>query len=314
MRSGSSHSGGKDAWTWPGYQGYSRAPAQPPGGPRSRPERPRTSSAARRWRRSGSRPRSADLPRSRPRRSGRRPCPAPGRSRRASRAPSRRWSRSGGSRRGGSAPRSRPRCAVGMPSRASGPASSRKLAWSDLWRFSAHHEIVRGICWNSSSPQRSASSTAARRSGSAGNSGGSGWIASSSRETFREPCTLRPSTFIAGTRSPAKPNSRSAPRLTTGGRSTRRYGMPLCSSISPRRDAGVRAGDDVELDLHAVTYRLNRRLVLAEHLAHHAADLAERGAIAQRVLDRVEQVAAAAGNLAQVLQPLARPPPGRGSP
>ena len=50
------------------------------------------------------------------------------------------------------------RVGSGMPS----CASSRKLAWPTCSRFSAHQMIVRGICWNSSSPQRSASSTAAR--------------------------------------------------------------------------------------------------------------------------------------------------------
>ena len=133
-------------------------------------ERP---SAAPRSLRSGSRRRSADLPRSRPRRSDGRPCRAPGRSRPAVA----RTVSSVESLRRIAIRRIGPEVAtatrVGMPSRAIGPASARKLAWSDLWRFSAHHEIVRGICWNSSSPQRSASSTAARCCGSAGNSGGS---------------------------------------------------------------------------------------------------------------------------------------------
>ena len=50
--------------------------------------------------------------------------------------------------------------------------------------------------------------------------------------------------------------------------------------------------------------RLEERaaLVLAEDVAHRVADLADRGAVAQRVLDRVEQVAVAARDLAQRLE------------
>src|SRR3954452_15520594 len=44
------------------------------------------------------------------------------------------------------------------------------------------------------------------------------------------------------------------------------------------------------------------RLVLAEFLAHHAADLAQRRAIAECVLERVEEVALAAADAAQLLQ------------
>ena len=138
----------------------------------------------------------------------------------------------------------------GMPSRANGPAPSRKVVWSDLCRFSAHHEIVRGICWNTSSPQRSASSTAARRSGSAGNSGGSGCTTSSSREMLREPCTLRPSIFSAGTRLPGKPNSAHHHAADDGRQVDALVFDALVLEHRARRGGGMRPGDRVELDVH----------------------------------------------------------------
>ena len=60
--------------------------------------------------------------------------------------------------------------------------------------------------------------------------------------------------------------------------------------------------------------RLEERaaLVLAEDVAHRAADLADRGVGGERGADRVQQVAVAAGDLAQLLEPGRRPPPGRG--
>ena len=72
-----------------------------------------------------------------------------------------------------------------------------------------------------SSPQASAASTAARRSGSVGSSGGSGWTRSSSRAIARDPWTLVPSSFSAGTVLPGNPNARRAPFESTGMRSIR---------------------------------------------------------------------------------------------
>src|SRR5438552_2441708 len=46
----------------------------------------------------------------------------------------------------------------------------------------------------------------------------------------------------------------------------------------------------------------HRRLVLAELLAHHAADLAQRGVVAERVPERIEQVPVAAADLAELLE------------
>src|SRR5204863_8741088 len=43
-------------------------------------------------------------------------------------------------------------------------------------------------------------------------------------------------------------------------------------------------------------------LVLAEHVAHRPARLADRGPVAERVPDRVEQVAVAAGDLAKLVE------------
>ncbi len=71
------------------------------------------------------------------------------------------------------------------------------------------------------SPKRSASSAAARRSGSEGKSGGSGFSRSSSRAISREPCTRRPSTIIAGTVTAGKRIAFSTPLEITGSRSVR---------------------------------------------------------------------------------------------
>jgi hypothetical protein len=80
--------------------------------------------------------------------------------------------------------------------------------------------------------QSSASSTAARCSGSLGNNGGSGAIRSRARAILREPWIRSPSIFSAGTVIPGKPSARSAPLEITGIRSTRRYSIPFASSIS----------------------------------------------------------------------------------
>src|SRR5581483_9670295 len=48
---------------------------------------------------------------------------------------------------------------------------------------------------------------------------------------------------------------------------------------------------------------LQRRLIVAEHVAHRAAHLAHRGAVLQRLPDPRQQVLGAAGGLAQLLEP-----------
>ena len=120
----------------------------------------------------------------------------------------------------------------------------------------------------------------------------------------REPWTLRPSIFIAGTRLPAKPSSSHQPAADHRRQVDPpvRDALVLEHQLAPHA-AGCDPGIDVELRLHAPG-TLHRRLVLAEHLAHHVADLAERGVVAQRVLDRVEQVAA------RPRRPRAGPPAG----
>ena len=84
---------------------------------------------------------------------------------------------------------------IGIPSF----APSLKPTRGDMSRRSAHQMIWRIGCWKSSSPNRSTSSTAARVSGSAGKSGGSGWIRSSSRAIGRDPWVRLPSILTAGT-------------------------------------------------------------------------------------------------------------------
>ena len=54
--------------------------------------------------------------------------------------------------------------------------------------------------------------------------------------------------------------------------------------------------------------------VLAELLAHHAADLADRGALLQRGAHRLEQVGVAATGLRGAPRAARPPPPGRGPP
>lgn len=79
----------------------------------------------------------------------------------------------------------------------------------------------RGTGCSTSSPQRSAATTAARRSGSAGSSGGSGTSRSSSAAIARVPCTRRPSIQSAGTVTPGKPAARRIALEATAMRSTR---------------------------------------------------------------------------------------------
>ena len=105
-------------------------------------------------------------------------------------------------------------------------------------------------CCSSSSPKRSASSTAARFSGSAGNSGGSGWRRSSSRAISSEPWTRRPSIFSAGTR-----RSRKAEAADDGSRDHREEvgaleGDALVLQHQLNRHPRVRPRDRVEPDLH----------------------------------------------------------------
>ena len=59
--------------------------------------------------------------------------------------------------------------------------------------------IQRTWCWSTSSPHRSAWSTAARSSGSAGSSGGSGSSPSSARRISRDPDTFWDPTVNPGT-------------------------------------------------------------------------------------------------------------------
>ena len=132
---------------------------------------------------------------------------------------------------------------AGIPNRAAGPASSRKLTWSAFWRLRAHQLIVRGICCSTSSPQRSASSTAARRSGSAGNSGGSGSSASSSREMSREPCTLRPLELQRGDPVAGEPGEPHDPAAGDGGKIDAPVLDALVLEHRARRRGGVRPRD-----------------------------------------------------------------------
>ncbi len=136
-----------------------------------------------------------------------------------------------------------------------GPKRPSPAAWlaSDGSRSATGNRILRATICNSSFAQLSASSTLARCSGSAGNSGGSGWR-SSRKRAIRWLVEIRsPSASSAGTvprwsptRSasgrpepalrvsppPSNPCSRTASGCSSVGTSTRRYGTCLCSSIS----------------------------------------------------------------------------------
>src|SRR2546426_10839899 len=79
--------------------------------------------------------------------------------------------------------------------------------------------------------------------------------------------------------------------------------MPLYSSIRRAAMPGCDPGMTYRVGLGSATPHSHRRLVLAECLAHHSAHLTDRGAVSERVLQRVEEIAAALDYLAKVLQP-----------
>ena len=114
------------------------------------------------------------------------------------------------------------------------------------------------------------------------------------------------------------PRPRSRPRARSGwigSGSTPRVNYNVFRSKRPARVPSPhhRAGRDragAWLALQGRSARVPRppleeraALVLAEDVAHRAAHLADRGARAQRVLDRVQQVALALGDLAKLLEP-----------
>ena len=116
-------------------------------------------------------------------------------------------------------------------------------------RLMAGHSRRRAIGWNVSSPQRSASSTFARASASAGYSGGSGRSSSSRRRIAREPLSFSPFNRSAGTvREPKR--TRWIAACIGGGSSTVLVGNAL--HLQGLRDGGarVRAVDHVEPCLH----------------------------------------------------------------
>ena len=98
--------------------------------------------------------------------------------------------------------------------------------------MSAQRIIRRGTGWSSASPHRSASSTVARASASAGYRAGSGLIRSSSRAIARDVSTRRPSIFSTGTVLPRKPASRTSTGWRPAGNMVTRWSIPLRSSIS----------------------------------------------------------------------------------
>lgn len=100
----------------------------------------------------------------------------------------------------------------------------------------------RGLPWNTSSPQRSASFTALRAPTSAGRSGGSGLSSSSALAIARVPWILRPSTVSAGTVALGKRSARRTGFAIIGIRSTRSYSSPFRSSISRAVNEGCEPG------------------------------------------------------------------------
>ena len=128
----------------------------------------------------------------------------------------------------------------------------------------AHQRIWRIGCCSSSSPKRSASSTAARCSGSAGKSGGSGRRRSSSRAIWREPCTLLPSIFRAGTVGAGEADRAQRELGDHRQQVGALVGDALVLEHQPRGDRRVRGGDDVEARASTRrSYGDNRSVLLA---------------------------------------------------
>ena len=149
-------------------------------------------------------------------------------------------------------------CASGFWARAitfgAGIPMSRAIHTRRLWRREVpQRNMRRGTGCSSLSPHASASSTARRCAGSAGNKRGSGCASSSAREMFSDPCTRRPSSFNPGTVPRAKPGQPQLQRMGAGKQVLDLVLDALALEHQARSLRGVRQRQGVELGGHGAT-------------------------------------------------------------